>query len=116
MEIWEKEKSYYKVMNMENPGNDIEISFNGKIFQIQHGATVLIPDAVANALNETVMKQWKVEGKMGEQRSMVAVDVARMMAIKTSGTIKDENNPDKEDVKNSIMAAKFAKRKNEADE
>jgi len=107
---WETKKSHYKVLNMEHAGQDIEIGFNGKIYQIQHGATVLIPDAVAEALNDCKKIEYKVQGEMGRERTMIAIEVPRFMTVKTSPEIEGDT------VAESVMKAKFQKRKNEADE
>jgi len=118
MEDWMKDKAYYKILNMENPGNPIEIGFNcAPIYQFVHGAVVEMPVGVANALNEAVVTKYKISGKENEERTRISEEVQRYMAIpmgKESPEVKKMEEK-KNDFKKSLLDAKKSKVKDDVE-
>lgn len=92
---WRKDLGTYKILNMERPGDPIEIGFNAEpIWQFQHGAIATIPKAVAQALNDTVKIKHRIKGKLGESNSVETYEEQRYMAVPVESAKKEEPKTD----------------------
>jgi len=108
MSNWENDKGTYKVINQESPGDPIEINVNARPpWQIIDGSTLEIPHLVAESLNNAKKKKYRIEGKQGNENSVVAYEVNRYLAIPVDKKEKNvEQTKGKTDIMNTIANSK----------
>ena len=114
---WKDDKAYYKVMNLANSGDPIEINVNGEpTFQFEDGCTALIPVAVANALNNAIEIKRIISGKDGEPNSTKKIEKHRYAAmIDQVATDEFKKNGNKIDISSDLeksLAAQKEDKKN----
>lgn len=103
MANWEKEKGWYKIMNLESPKEHVAVAFNGKpIYRFVNNSIAEIPHAIANIINGAVKTVWSSDGK-----SMVQTEQQRYLAVPVENPNKEEKK--EKDIAKGLFDAKKTK-------
>jgi len=87
-----KDRVKIKVVNIQNPGQDIVVGDNGTNYVIQDQAVVEVPISVYNGLKECVYTEYRVEGNMDTGRSIKEKSVARFFVTRLDDFQEEEES------------------------
>lgn len=81
-----------KVVNLENPGQDIFVGDNGRNYLIQDQQIVSVPISVYNGLMDCVYETAEVEGNKDSGKSIKRKLTSRFFITKISNETEEEEN------------------------